>query len=275
MREICTSGSTRGRWATDLFCYPPSYSTGPMFCMPGLAGNRQRIREAFERRESILIRGLAGAGKTALIQAAIDDLPDPRDIVQLRYSSSLHRLLVDLTRSLLATNHKALLGLARPAVDLDRWLTHQTSLHLKGILLTSLEAEPRTIVLDGVDGGSFPMYRFLQKLYYLRGMTIIAAARDTASLGALSRLFFDPRRIVHIGPLNHADSRRLFDLAANRFGIEDLDLAEFRDKVLESAHGNPRQIIEMCRLAADPTYLSGKHIKFAPVRIEVMMRFLD
>jgi hypothetical protein len=31
MREICTSGSTRGRWATDLFCYPPSYSTGPMF----------------------------------------------------------------------------------------------------------------------------------------------------------------------------------------------------------------------------------------------------
>jgi len=28
MREICTSGSTRGRWATDLFCYPPSYSTG-------------------------------------------------------------------------------------------------------------------------------------------------------------------------------------------------------------------------------------------------------
>jgi hypothetical protein len=36
MREICTSGSTRGRWATDLFCYPPSYSTGPMFfaCSP-------------------------------------------------------------------------------------------------------------------------------------------------------------------------------------------------------------------------------------------------
>ena len=31
MREICTSGSTRGRWATDLFCYPPSYSTGPIF----------------------------------------------------------------------------------------------------------------------------------------------------------------------------------------------------------------------------------------------------
>jgi hypothetical protein len=30
MREICTSGSTRGRWATDLFCYPPSYSTGPL-----------------------------------------------------------------------------------------------------------------------------------------------------------------------------------------------------------------------------------------------------
>jgi hypothetical protein len=34
MREICTSGSTRGRWATDLFCYPPSYSTGYEFFTP-------------------------------------------------------------------------------------------------------------------------------------------------------------------------------------------------------------------------------------------------
>src|ERR1035438_2033395 len=118
------------------------------FPLLGSGEDRQRIREAFEKRESLLIRGPAGAGKTALIQAAIDDLPDRNEIVQLRYSSSLHRLLVDLTRSLLAMNHKTLLELTRPGTDLDKWLNRQTSLHLKGILLTSLEAEPRTMVLD-------------------------------------------------------------------------------------------------------------------------------
>ena len=252
----------------------PETSAQPILCF-GLSGERRRIREAFEKRESILIRGPAGAGKTALLRAAIAGLPDRRDIVQLAYSSSLHRLLVDLAHSLLAMKHGTLLDLARPDADLDKWLAHQTSLHLKGILLTSLAAEPRTLVLDGMDGGSFPMYRFLQKLYYARGMTIIGAARDTASLGALSRLFFDPRRIVHIGPLTHAESRRLFCLAANRFGLQGLDLDEFRQKALGSAHGNPGQMIEMCRLAADPAYLSGKHVKFAPVRMEVRIRFLD
>jgi len=41
MREICTSGSTRGRWATDLFCYPPSYSTDSYS-----AGAKGKIKKA-------------------------------------------------------------------------------------------------------------------------------------------------------------------------------------------------------------------------------------
>jgi hypothetical protein len=244
------------------------------FPLLGSSGDRQRLTEAIRKRQSLLIRGPAGAGKTALIQEAIDDLPDLRDIVQIRYSSNLHRLLVSLTQSLLLMNHKALLDLARPISDQGKWVLSQTSLHLKGILWTSLEDEPVTLILDDVAGGSFPMYRFLQKLFYTRGMSLIAAARDTAPLGALSRLFFDPRSIIHVHPLGRTDSRWLFDLAANHFGLEAFRLDEFRGKVLESAHGNPGQIMEMCRLAADPTYSNGKHIKFATVRIDAMMRFL-
>ena len=247
----------------------------PVFPLLGAVGEQERLKEAFKNRESVLIIGSAGAGKTALIDVVIAELSHARDVVQVQYSSNLHQLLVDVARCLLLAQHKALWKRAKPGPNIEKWLSKQTSVHLKGLLWTSLEAEPLTIILDGIDGASFPMYRFLQRLYFVRGMAIIASARDVASLGALGRLFWDPRTTLHIRPLNHTDSEQLFDLAAKTFGLERLDLLQFRKKVLDSAQGNPGQITEMCRLAANPLYISGKHIKFAPLRIDVMARFLS
>jgi len=246
-----------------------------VFPLLGFVAERHRLAAVFRQRESLLLTGPAGAGKTTLIEATIADMEDSKNVVRVRYSSNLHHLLVALTRTLLAGEHKSLKDRARPGRDIDKWLCGQTSLHLKGLLWTSLEVQPLTIVLDGIDGGSFPMYRFLQRLYFVPGMAIIGASRDTASLGTLSRLFWDPRRILHLRPLNETDSEQLFQLAARRFAIEDLALDDFREKVLEAARGNPGEIVEMCRLAANPLYISGKHIKFAPLRIDVMMRFLS
>lgn len=137
----------------------------------------------------------------------------------------------------------------------------------------ALEAEPRTIILDGIDGASYPIFRFLQRAFFISGVVLFAAARDPVALGALSRLFWHPDKTVHFKLLTSSDAERLFDIAADRFCLTDLDVQEFRQKVLESANGNPGQIVEMCRLARDPQ-VTGKYIKFAPLRIDAMMRFL-
>jgi energy-coupling factor transporter ATP-binding protein EcfA2 len=246
-----------------------------VFPLLGLSRELDRLKHAFAKRESLLIIGPAGAGKTTLIQTAIAQLPNPREIVVIKYSANPHTLLVDLARSLLVGGHRELAKRAKPGANMEKWLAAQTSMHLKGLLWTSLESEPRILVLDGIEGASFPMYRFLQRLYFARGTAIMAAARDPASLGALGRLFWDPRSMMDIPPLSHADAQQLFNLAVKKFGLEQFDLDEFREKVLESARGNPGQIIEMCRLAANPQYVNGRHIMFAPLRIDVMMRFLS
>lgn len=213
--------------------------------------------------------GPAGSGKTTLVRAMVDE-----DLIYLRYSATPHQLLIDLARALLQSAHRGFLGLAQPTDDLDHWLSRQTSVHLKGLLCTALEAEPRVVILDGIERASFPTYRFLQRLYFAKGMAFVATARDAISLGALGRLLWDPRATLHLEPLNHADAMRLFHIAADQFALRDLDVQEFRDKVLESARGNPGQIVEMCRMASNPMYVSGRHIKFAPLRIDTLTRFL-
>jgi len=119
------------------------------------------------------------------------------------------------------------------------------------------------MILDGVTGAGFPTYRFLQRIYHTPGMTLFAASRDTVSLGALVRLFLNRAQTLSIPPLPERDAEQLFEAAASNFKLGHLDLAEFREKALESARGNPGQIIEMCRLAAQPQYHTGRHINFS------------
>ena len=122
--------------------------------------------------------------------------------------------MIDLAGALIEIGHRRL---ARPGIDPDTWLS------------------PRIIILDGIDRASFPMYRFLQRLYFSGGTALLATARDAISLGVPGRLFWDPRAILHLGPLHQADATHLFDLAADHYRLRDLDLRDFRDKVLESA----------------------------------------
>jgi len=161
----------------------------------------------------------------------------------------------------------------RPA-GWEPWLANQTSIHLKGLLWNAMEREPTTIILEGISGAGHQTYRFLQRLHFAPGMTLVATARDYVHLGELGRLFWDPRRTCHIQPLSDAEALQLFEAAADYFGLRDLNLDDFRERALASAKGNPGQIVEMCRFAANPMYVSSRHVKFAPLRIDVMMRLL-
>jgi hypothetical protein len=79
--------------------------------------------------------------------------------------------------------------------------------------------------------------------------------------------------VLHIPPLPERDAEQLFDSAADFFKLRHLDLNDFREKALESARGDPGQIIEMCRLATQPQYQAGRYIKFSPLRIDTVVKF--
>jgi hypothetical protein len=216
----------------------------------------ERLKRALSSGDPLLLVGPQGSGKTRIIQEALSANPQ---VLYLEWRPTLHQLLAAMARALLDAP--------------EDWLKTQTSVQLKGLLWKALESEPVPLVLDGIAGAGFPAYRFLQRIYHTPGVALFAATRDAGTLGALARLFWNPLKVLHVSPLAERDAERLFESAADHFKLRHLNLDEFREKVLPSAGGNPGQIIEMCRLATQPRYLSGRYIKFGPLRIDTVTKF--
>jgi predicted ATPase len=237
----------------------------------GLRKEKRRIEEAASRGESLLVLGSAGSGKTALVRSLA---ASTKGAVYVRHRPVLHDMLASLATALVVSRHPRFARLVKNGQPPDKWASEQTSIHLRGLIWSALAANPCLLILDGIEGSSFQAYRFFQSVYHSPGMTMIAISRDPFQLGELHRLFWDPRRTVQVTPLSEPEASTLFELAADRFGLREFDLADFRPRVLDNAKGNPGQIVEMCRMARDPQYRSGKHIMFAPLRIDLMARYL-
>ena len=236
----------------------------------GLQGELSRVRKAIQRRESLLVLGARGSGKTRLLRAA---LREPGcDAIYVQSASVLHDFLVRLARSLILAGHRATISKIGRASDLDHFLSAQTSVHLKGILWTAIEKEPVMMVIDNIEGAGVRNYRFLQRIYHRKGVGMIAAARDYRCLDALAHLFWDPRKVVNVPALTQLEAHALFDRLVERLQLSHLDVERFREQVLDSAQGNPAEIVEMCKLAAQPQYQRGSHVMFAPLRIDAIIK---
>ncbi len=230
----------------------------------------QRLSLAFRNREPLLVLGPQGSGKTRLIHEA---LRRNANVLYVVWEPTLHALLAAIARTLIGARHADFLRRAKPGADAPRWLAAQSSIRLKGLVWGAIESSPVPIILDGISGAGFPTYRFLQRIYHTPGMALFAASRDAFRLGALARLFWNPGQMLNIPPLHEREAEQLFETAADHFKLRNLDLDEFRDKVLESARGTPGQIIEMCRLATQAQYLSGRHVRFSALRIDTVTKF--
>ncbi len=257
MGDSCDSGG-----------FPRSGSPLPLI---GLVRERKALMAAIRRRKSCLLLGPAGSGKSRLLQSVLDSDAVPDWCAVIPPFETPHQLLVLLARELIRKRHKALLSAAAVSGDWERWLRGQTSVRLRGLLWEALEAEPGTLILDGVQNAGHSTYRFLQRVYFTPGMSVIAVARRHSDLGALAKLFWDPREVIQIGPLSEAEACRLFDAAAVHYDLRLSNFDDFRRRVLESARGHPGEIIAMCRLAADPRYVSRGCAKFTLIRIEMLM----
>ena len=229
--------------------------------MVGRRDEMKALLVALKSRQCRLIVGPAGIGKTRLIEECIAG--SRQRVVRVEQPPVLHHLLVQLAEQL-GCRSARYSSAARA-----------TSIHLKPLVLNALRAGPAVVIVENLENRDPRMYRFLQELYYIPGPCLVVTARSMDRIGHVRKLLWDPGEKIVMKPLSRPESIALFEEAAHIFRLESFDVEDFRNKVLEAAHGNPGKIIAMCRLATQPEYRSGRYIKFLPLRMDMLSAFVS
>ncbi|MFJ4153129.1 ATP-binding protein [Streptomyces galbus] len=206
---------------------------------------------------TLVVRGPAGIGKTALLDQAVASAPDFTVLratgiefeMELAFAG-LHQLLAPLLEGL-----PRLPGPQRRALEAvfgrsDAVVSDPLLIGMAVLTLLSEAAQDRP-VLCVIDDAQWLDRATVQALVFaLRRTTepvvVLIALRDPARLPELDRL-----PALRVGPLTDHDARRL--LAATLRTPLD---TQVRDRVISEAHGNPLALLELAT-NANPVELAG------------------
>jgi hypothetical protein len=239
-----------------------------------------RLLAAIKERQSLLISGPAGIGKTRLIAEVIKSLPreQSESCIYLAAVAGLRPTLTGLLRNLWAREDPTLRRQMRAdgfrSGDFKAWLKAQPSSHLKGTLYRSVERRSYWIFLDQVSVMTPPVAKVIRELVRMRDTPVYLVVRDlkATDAGHLLNLYWSEKHRVCLGPLPGTAARELLDSCVAHFGLSRLELSVFRPEVLRLSGRVPGAIVQMCALAAKPHYQSGLRPKTRLLHLDSLMR---
>lgn len=248
-----------------------------------LVGRKEELRElrvAIQKGESRLVWGPMDGGKTSLIKKVIFELPDAerRNCVYWTGPAGGRQLLSHFVGRLYELGdsfvRKKVHADGANETLLNRWLHKQTSLRLRGILFTASTQGVYRFFVDHFPPLTHHMARLMKDFMYRCKTPIYLAARgySRGEIGYAWTLYWHDGLRVHLGPLSERGARELLESCIGRFGLDSLDLGDFRKDLLRLSGHVPGSIVKMCELAADSRYHYGDQIKIMLVHVDYLMQ---
>jgi hypothetical protein len=239
-----------------------------------------RLLAAIKERQSLLISGPAGIGKTRLISEVIKSLPRARSesCIYLSAVTGLRATLSRLLRNLHAAEDPTLRRQMQAdgfrSGDFKAWLDAQPSGHLKGTLYRSVERRRYWIFLDQVSVMTPPVAKVIRELVRMRDTPVYLLTRSLQGKAAdhLLNLYWSNEHRLSLAPLPETAARSLVESCIERFALSYLDLSTFRQEVLRLSRRIPGAIVQMCALAAGPHYQSGLRVKTRLLHLDCLMK---
>jgi len=251
-----------------------------------LIGRRQeltRLREAILARQSLLVFGMAGMGKTALLAEALSGLPP--DIRRMCLVCTAHEnpraIWRQLIRSLAEVDDPEVMLRVklegRGTISLERWVRKQSSLRLRGILRRAMHRGTYWVFLDTTAPLPDGVYSLLQDWVWSRRTPVILLGRGATErdLGKIARLFWHSGMLLELLPMPAPDQKVVLEHSIGRLNLSAMADDEFRDFILKRAAGLPGAVVRLCELASQSVYQWGGHIKLHTLAVDFLMQWAD
>lgn len=245
----------------------------------GRVEETKRLREAILARQSLLVFGPADAGKTALLHQTLSRLPDAvrANCIVCRSCESPRSVWRDLMRSLGEGGDPQVISRVERECGssdlLERWLNHQSSLRLRGILRRAMRDGSYCVFIDAP--GTIPpgAYRLVRDWMWSGRTPVFLLARCSTEqeLGRIARLYWHRGLHLELGPLSPEEAETLLEHSVMRFGLTQLADAEFRDFALAQSRGLPGRIVRLCQLASQNAYQYGGHLKLHTLAVDFLI----
>jgi hypothetical protein len=213
------------------------------------------------KHKSMLLFGEAGAGKTRLLKTLAADNPY---IAYTLASPSARDLLVGILTAMQIGNRALEIAMRAKGTSLAA---------LRGMVQRRLEEQPWTLFLDQVQSPSNAISHILKELNYFERTPILLAARSEhmEDIGGLRSLCLNRASRVELKPwpipIALEFARR--QAALSHLTADNLD--EALRGISEMSHGYPGRILQMLRMAGEPTYRHGDSVKFHVLYVDYSM----
>ena len=246
-------------------------------CFLGRESELARLDQAIRKRESLLIWGAAGAGKSALVSEAISRLPD-RDrrwcVVAMGNGTPQ-----DVLRGIALGFAEDPLFKAKFRADTGygasyaQWVKAQTSLRLRGLLYRAAREGQYRIFLEDLAPMTHMLARIAKELIWNQSTPIYAIARGWTyvELGHAAQLYWNDKLRLHVGGLPSPAAKQLLEICILRRGLLRFDLAGFREDILDFSAMLPGAIVRMCDAAGDSHYHFEGRIKTKLLHVDYLV----
>jgi hypothetical protein len=211
-----------------------------------------RLRAQAQKRNSMLVFGPEGAGKTRLLLAFVQDQPFALYVPQTR---SPRDLMMALIKDLRQLDKR---GLRMPAN------THSLStLSLKGIVRRALAEFPCTLVLDHMAGPSRVVTGIIKEFsdYGQRSIFFAARTPHMEDIGTLQPMCADRSERLEVRNFTPAVALEFAKREAERNGLWASNLDTALHSLVDWSDGNPGSILQMLKMVDLPRYRMGDQIK--------------